>query len=342
MPGRDVSRRAVLVLGATALLARRAGAAAVQASRPGVRNAHALVHDPARGRLVLFGGADAGQVRGDTWLRAGARWSSSNATGPGPRTFPASAFDRRRGRLVLFGGNRVLFGPEQGRDVLLGDTWEWDGTGWKQSPASGPPARTEAAACFDDRRGRVVLFGGWRWTDGKRQRLGDTWEYDGQRWERASDSGPERRSGAALAFDPRRGATVLVGGSAGKAPLADAWEWRGSTWEGPFDGPGARFNPALCSDARRGELVCFGGWNGSVRLADTRVHRGDRWEPIAAGAEPSPRNHTAMTFDEGRGRVLLYGGHDGERVLGDLWSFEDVQWKRLEHTEPLRRIDNGH
>ena len=242
----------------------------------------------------------------------------------------------------MFGGNRVLFGAEPRTDTLLGDTWEWDGEAWRQSAASGPPARSESSACFDARRGRVVLFGGWRWVEGRRQRLGDTWELDGSRWLQVSDSGPEGRSGMALAFDGRRGATVLVGGSAGRAPFADTWEWRGSAWEGPFEGPGPRFNPSLAADPRRGEVVCFGGWNGSARIADTRVRRGTRWEAVAGGGEPSARNHTAMTFDEGRGRVLLFGGHDGERVLGDLWSWEGAGWTRLEDTEPLRRVENGH
>lgn len=33
----------------------------------GVRNAHAMTYDSSRGRVVLFGGADASKVCGDTW-----------------------------------------------------------------------------------------------------------------------------------------------------------------------------------------------------------------------------------------------------------------------------------
>jgi hypothetical protein len=242
---------------------------------------------------------------------------------------------------VLFGGNRVLFGPEGARDTLLDDTWEWDGAVWRRLPVSGPPARSESSACFDDRRGRVVLFGGWHWTEERRQRLGDTWEFDGVRWEQVSASGPDARSAMALAFDSARGSSVLVGGSAGRGPFADTWEWRGSGWEGPFPGPGARFNPALAADAR-GELVCFGGWDGSRRLGDTQVRRSGRWQPAGGEGGPSPRNHTAMAFDATRRRVLLFGGHDGERVFGDLWSWDGEAWTRLEDAEPRPRVDNGH
>src|SRR5262249_13926947 len=55
MAGPEISRRDVLLLGASVLVARSPG----PSSRPGVRNAHVLVHDPVRRRLVLFGGADA-------------------------------------------------------------------------------------------------------------------------------------------------------------------------------------------------------------------------------------------------------------------------------------------
>jgi len=236
----------------------------------------------------------------------------------------------------------VLFGPEGARDTLCDDTWEWDGASWMRVGVTGPPARSESSACFDPVRGRVVLFGGWRWVETGRVRLGDTWTFDGARWEQVSDSGPEARSGIALAFDPRREAIVLVGGSAGRVPLADSWEWQGSTWEGPFGGPGPRFNPSLAGDLRRGELVCFGGWDGSRRLGDTWLRRGRDWKPVAAASGPSPRNHSAMTFDDAHGNVLLFGGHDGERVFGDLWGWNGAGWVRLEDQEPLQRADNGH
>jgi hypothetical protein len=339
--GSALSRRG-FVLGASSLLVARSGGKERRTLGPGVRNAHLLLHDPVHGVLVLVGGADARAVRAETWIRKGEVWRPEGPGGPGPRTFPAAAFDRRRGLLVLFGGNRVLFGPEGARDTLLDDTWEWNGAAWKRLPVSGPPARSESSACFDERRGRVVLFGGWRWVEGRRQRLGDTWEFDGTRWEQLSADGPEGRSGMALAFDRGLGATVLVGGSAGRGPFADTWEWRGSRWEGPLPGPGPRFNPALAADAARGELVCFGGWDGSRRLGDTQVRRAGRWEAKGVEKGPSPRNHTAMTFDETQERVFLFGGHDGERVFGDLWSWDGEAWTLLEDAGPRPRVDNGH
>ena len=160
--GSTLSRRTFL-FGASSLVAARPGGPQRRSLGPGVRNGHVLVHDPVRGVLVLVGGADAQAVRAETWIRKGEVWRPAGPGGPGPRTFPAAAFDRRRGRLVLFGGNRVLFGPEGARDTLRDDTWEWNGAAWKRLLVSGPLARSESSACFDERPGRVVLFGGWRW-----------------------------------------------------------------------------------------------------------------------------------------------------------------------------------
>src|SRR5436309_15253355 len=53
-------------------------------SAPLGRQAHAMAHDSARGRVVLFGGKDgSGSVLGDTWEWVGTAWVQRKpATGP--------------------------------------------------------------------------------------------------------------------------------------------------------------------------------------------------------------------------------------------------------------------
>lgn len=176
--------RRILVL-ATALVLPppgRADSGGTPSPQIDVRNAHAIAYDSDRGRVVLFGGANASKVRGDTWEWDGRRWSPVSQAGPGPRTFPAMTYDSVRKKVVPFGGNRVLFGrtPEENR--FLDDTWEWDGRRWAQIPAAGPAPRAEAAMAFDGRPGRVVLFGGYNGVGEARRRLEDTWEWDGDKW----------------------------------------------------------------------------------------------------------------------------------------------------------------
>src|SRR5262245_49147939 len=126
----------------------------------GVRNAHAMVYDSGRRKVVLFGGADASKVCSDTWELDGNKWKRVSVDGPGPRTFPAMTYDTIRRRVVLFGGNRVLFGRNPKENNYLDDTWEWDGRKWTEMKVAGPPPRAEAAMAFDEHRGRAVLFGG--------------------------------------------------------------------------------------------------------------------------------------------------------------------------------------
>jgi hypothetical protein len=70
---------------------------------------------------------------------------------------------------------------------------------------------------------------------------------------------------------------------------------------------------------------------------------GFMFSPIAAGAQPTPaesltvRNAHAMTFDNARARVMLFGGADESRVLGDLWEWDGKNWNQVSATGPAPR-----
>ena len=84
---------------------------------------------------------------------------------------------------------------------------------------------------FDAKRSRVVLFGGMGVAASDSARppiLGDTWEYDGERWLRLDVAGPTPRRSAGATYDARRGMVVLFDGSGGDGLLADTWEWNGT------------------------------------------------------------------------------------------------------------------
>lgn len=147
-------------------------------SGPPPRQAHAMVHDSKRGRIVLFGGMGTaepgrpGPSLGDTWEYDGHRWTRMDGPGPSPRQAAGIAFDSRRGVVVLFGG--------AGETGFLGDTWSWDGVRWQRLSESGPEPRAMGYLAYDKQRDRVVLFGGRKgWPDGD---LNDTWEWDGTTW----------------------------------------------------------------------------------------------------------------------------------------------------------------
>jgi hypothetical protein len=172
---------------------------------------HAMGHDPVRGRTVLFGGRDAGPPwanYNDTWEWDGASWtrvqgaggpalawghrlawdSSQNrmlmvmagevwsydgatwslrAAGGSATVNPAVAFDPERRRLLVFGG---LEWPETSDEL-----WALDGNGWSQLAIAGPRGREFTHMAWDERRRRMVLFGGTA-DIGQHLPQDDTWE----------------------------------------------------------------------------------------------------------------------------------------------------------------------
>jgi hypothetical protein len=133
---------------------------------------HRMAFDSQRGVTVMFGGAHPGGLRGDTWEWDGATWVNKTppAGSPSPRYGHSMAYDSHRGVTILYGGQTGFgFGVNP-----VGDTWEWDGTNWRQLDITGPPARSFVKMVYDKDRRKCVVFGGY---DGS-QFLGDTWELE--------------------------------------------------------------------------------------------------------------------------------------------------------------------
>lgn len=305
----------------------------------GVRNAHAMAYDGARERVVLFGGADAFAVRGDTWEWDGHGWARVSLEGPSARTFASMAYDSLRGRLVLFGGNRVLFGTDDG-DTFLDDTWEWDGRRWTQVKLPGPAARAEAAIAFDSKRGCIVMFGGYSRTKDVITRFGDTWEWNGAHWTQLAVTGPSPTNGATMAYDPVLERTVLFGG---RVPHSgETWTWDGRQWmrRASTDVEG-RYNTVMAYDVARRVTIRFGGYHEGERFGDTWAYDGNGWDFLSSTG-PTPRNHTAMAYDLRRQTMVLFGGHDGTMVFGDTWEWDGREWSQRVAIEPQTRLDNGH
>jgi hypothetical protein len=304
-----------------------------------VRNGHRLVYDSHRRKVMMFGGADAERVVGDLWEWNGKRWRCLNNTELLARTFPAIAYDTRQNKIVMFGGNRVLFGKGNDEDTILGDTWEWNGRKWREVIGSDPPARAEAMMVYDTKRSRVVLFGGYFRQNKEIIRLGDTWEFDGQKWFQVAEIGPQARSGAAMVYDENKRTTILFGGSDG---ANDTWEWNGEKWTKiKTNEVGGIFNTSMEYDPLNKKIIRFGGWNGSNRVGDTWQFDGFNWKKLNI-VGPEPRNHSAMVYDFARQRIVLFGGHDGDSVFGDTWEWDGKQWQRMTFTLPQKHVQNGH
>lgn len=189
-----------------------------------------MCYDRLRDRLVIFGGWDAANaLRRETWEWQPAGLVRVDSVGPGPRAGHAFLYDPVRETCLLFGG--------QGPDGYHADTWEWDGSRWHHLDVPGPPARWFSGSATDPAHGRIVIFGGRGPGAPVRGRdaagdFGDTWVWDGQRWEELQISGPPPRSGGQLAFTGRG---VLLFGGREERPDAfhdrnDLWELQGRSW----------------------------------------------------------------------------------------------------------------
>ena len=195
------------------------------------RGGHTVVRDPARDRLILFGGNDP-VLRGDLWWMPGdgsSGWSPLPATGPGPqrREHHTAIFDAPRDRMLVFGGDSGAVAQGVSNEV-----WSLSFAGtptWQpMTPAGTPPAaRGRHAAAYDPVRDRLLVFGGFDGTGP----LDDVWELTlsgTPTWNPVVTAGtpPAARYLHSMIYDPMRDRLVVYGGQAddGKTPpFDDLW-----------------------------------------------------------------------------------------------------------------------
>lgn len=291
---------------------------------PPARRGHSLTYDSKRHRVIMFGGYGADNAFfDDTWEWNGTVWTNiSPATGnPPSRDRATLAYDAARDRVVLFGGLG-------GDGSVRSDTWEWNGTAWKNVTPAGvtnPPGRVSAAAAYDPVRGRVVLFGGITGPTF----LADTWEWNGTAWSDVTptSSNPDGRADHALVFDAASGRVVMHGGYNGAA-LAETLEWNGTSWTAVSSGPPRRAH-GMAFDLSRRRMVLFGGNVSSTNLSDTWERDGTTWTEVTpTPTRPGFRQGSGMAYDSARGRMVLFGGNAGTKS-GETWEWGNESWKLI-------------
>ncbi len=301
-------------------------------SNPGPRSGHSFVYDRENSRaLLLFGyfGKDL-PAQPEIWSWDGARWSVIDRTGPGFRTMAGVAVDDAGGKLMLFGGA----GPAY--QTRFGDTWTWSQGRWTQLVLSGPGPTDHHAVVYDSARRSLLSFGGNDPSGGWRA---ETWLLDSTGWRRAADAAtsPPPRAHHAMVYDDRRGRVVLFGGLASdRSYLNDTWEWDGVRWVQMkiTSPPPVRTRHRMAFDSARGVTVLYGGagerpagqTTGFVGLSDLWEYDGRAWRPAVTSTGPGQRFMHAMTFDEARGEILLFGGEDGTSNFNDLWAWKGRAW----------------
>ncbi|MBS0197449.1 MAG: immunoglobulin domain-containing protein [Planctomycetes bacterium] len=136
-----------------------------------------------------------------------------------------------------------------------------------------------------------------------------------------------------MAYDSRRGVTVLFGGIYG-LENGETWEWNGASWtQRVVSGPSARYYHAMAYDSARGVTVLFGGTAGS---RETWEWNGTTWT-LRSVSGPSPRYSASLAYDAASGVTVLFGGFDGSAASGETWQWNGTAWHQRSNTGPSPR-----
>jgi len=294
---------------------------------PPARAGASMAWDPALRAVVLFGGDN----YNDLWAWDGATWQPVPATNPpAGRSGAGLVYDLAGNRLVMAGGT---YSTQQT------DAWSFDGTSWTQLdavPAAASNILFLSTLLYDARRQVVVGLFDIEYTSGPDAgvaRLG-AYTLSGSSWQAGAptDDGstilPVLIEGTAYAYDIERdqilefGGTSFGGGSSIliDGPLGDP----APKWAYPAT-PVAAVGSALAYDPERARVVAFGN---SFNTSVTQEWDGHGWL-TAGGAEPSPRQASAMAWDGSSHRVLLFGGSDSSGALADTWAWDGTQWSNV-------------
>lgn len=293
----------------------------VTGAKPSARSSARMAFDAARGKVVLYGGAQNGTTFDDTWEWDGASWSLAPVVAkPSPRKASGLTYDSARRVTVLVGGSSAT--PEP---------WEWNGgSTWRSSgaSASSPDVGYAAAIAYDRARDLLVIFGGLR--GGQNGANDETWEWSATNgYVKREVPSPPARLAHMMVYDVARARAIVFGGRAFSGePLGDLWEYDGASWteRKPALSPPPRKGLCGAYDGRRRVTVIFGGRGdrNDAALADTWEWDGTTWRPGADG--PSPRASCAMAFDEARNQLVMFGGSPrnagSPTVTDETWVYE--------------------
>ncbi|HEX5053064.1 MAG TPA: hypothetical protein VFZ65_14920 [Planctomycetota bacterium] len=259
-------------------------------------------------------------------------WTQQN-----PAPFP-NTLQRRAGGIAwhpLAGGLVMYGGLQAGPTLTLNDTWLWDGGTWTQlTTTTTPPPRWGHHMVYDSRRGRIVAFGGRSPTT--TTVANDTWEFDGVDWQQVFPlASPSARAFYGMAYDERRGKTIVFGTQSGTGAAGQqTWEYDGTTWTQAITAtvpPGVE-SPAMAYDKGRGVTVMFGGFNGTPPGTDYRTtweYDGVDWTLKATTNSPLTGYRASMCYDDLRGRLVLYGGYANAQAQQLVWEYDGNDWTQV-------------
>ncbi|HUP48369.1 MAG TPA: hypothetical protein VNA04_06225, partial [Thermoanaerobaculia bacterium] len=295
---------------------------------PGPRSLFAMVGDPVREVIWLYGGLREGFPGSDFWKFEHGFWHLVEAENTPVCDFPLAAFDIHRSRMVLV--------------CTDSSTYEWDGREWKAFPdlSNRPDARRFSHLTYDQNLGRTILYGGY---NALGEYVNKTWTWNGSAWtEVRSGKRPHFRALASMWYDPILRRTVLYGGIGRKdregrlERFGDMWTFDGTTWTEikPATMPPTRYGAQVGVDGLTNRTTLFGGLRletgendlqRQVYANDTWEWNGSTWRQLQTEGAAPPRENSALAWDYSEKGFIVFGGWSGY-YLSDTWRLLDNRW----------------
>ncbi|MBN1629028.1 MAG: hypothetical protein JW990_04635 [Thermoleophilia bacterium] len=329
------------------------------AGTPPAQWGQSMVHSPATGRAILFGGIGLDDLPlNDTWAYdpAANTWTGLDPGG----TVPPGGY----GSVIVYDpvGTRVIFWVSDGSDgqseMSPGGTWSYDpvANAWERLATSGdlPDSRVYCSVAYDPIAARVILFGGFRQDEST---LDDTWAYDpaANSWTQLDPAGdlPQARAGHCMACDPVGRKMVVFGGYGLEKNSNDAWAYdpAANTWtelhpEG--DTPIPRYGHTMVYEPVGRRMILFGGFDDGqgLPLNDTWAYdpAANSWTQLdPAGDLPEARVAHSMVYDPVGRRMVLFGGMGPGDCLDDTWAYDPAAntWTRLSNSAAPSTLHSG-
>lgn len=298
------------------------------AHSPAARSGHDLVYDAARDRLVLFGGHSGKTDFNDTWQYKNSDWTAINApSAPSVRQLAGAAFDPLRDRIVLFGGAQLA--ADGKTTVSLHDTWEFDGSTWRQVLTDGPSISKPLIA-YEPKRNQMVMLG----INDKFETLMFVYDPATPVWKQLTPAAlPPCVNEGMLTYDEADEALFYTGGvCSGSSPAEDNYEWDGTTWNkldvathvGRLFGAGLTYVPQSAS------LLLYGGANiNGIPRSNTFLYTAKAWVELTDAHDPAPRSLASFSADPVNQAIWMLGGVNDTGVLFDFWKYQNGTWYPL-------------
>jgi DNA-binding SARP family transcriptional activator len=316
--------------------------------------------------FLLYAGVALTRTR-STALNAAPAWEQLSVEGPEPlaRSHAIAILDSSGRSMLIFGG--------RASETNVGDLWRLNGfdsnkrARWTRvrtagNPSSEPRERFLAAAAYNPRTDRMILFGGafgytapctdelWVLTNASGTNGTPRWKRiahpPGAQW-------PAPRAEHAVAYDEKSNRLMLYGGHDCVAPVyTDYWvlhDADGTTgtpsWERitPDSSGGAPREPrgqAMAFSPASNRLIVFGGFDyrKSEFLNETWILTNANglgatptWKRVnLKGPQPTGRIHTAFGFDPSTNRLLVTFGIGKDGLLSDTWVLAGADGTPLE------------